>query len=150
MRHCKQNNHVVALVGDASIVNGMAFEGLNNAGTLKRQLLIILNDNGMSISQPQGAFAMYLERVRVSTTYEEFKHISEKLVHQLPDAASAARIEHVWHHLKDGAEARRSGRGRFSRRMGIKYMGPIDGHDLPGLINMLAEIKHVKAPCSCT
>src|SRR4051812_4561597 len=51
--HLKRNNHVVCLVGDSSIVNGMSFEGLNNAGTLKRQLLVVLNDNGMSISQPQ-------------------------------------------------------------------------------------------------
>src|SRR6266480_3208999 len=79
--HLKRDNHVVAVVGDASIVNGLAFEGLNNAGSLKRQLLLILNDNGMSISQPQGAFAHYLDRVRVSTTYEEFKRFSEKLVH---------------------------------------------------------------------
>src|SRR3954470_7773787 len=79
-----RQNHVVTVVGDASIVNGLAFEGLNNAGTLKRQLLVILNDNGMSISQPQGAFSEYLERVRVSTTYEEFKRVSEKIVHRLP------------------------------------------------------------------
>src|SRR5437868_5322305 len=56
-QHLGRENHVVAVVGDASIVNGMAFEGLNNAGTINRQLLIILNDNGMSISKPQGAFA---------------------------------------------------------------------------------------------
>ena len=68
---------MVAVVGDASIVNGMAFEGLNNAGTLKRQLLLILNDNGMSISEPQGAVSEYLERIRVSTTYDQFKKISE-------------------------------------------------------------------------
>src|SRR5215207_10456301 len=78
-----RNNHVVAVVGDASIVNGLSFEGLNNAGTLKRQLLVVLNDNGMSISQPQGAFSQYLERIRVSTTYEEFKRASEKLVSKL-------------------------------------------------------------------
>src|SRR3954469_12728019 len=69
----KNKSHVVAVVGDASIVNGLAFEGLNNAGTLKRQLLIILNDNGMSISQPQGAFSQYLERIRVITTYAGVK-----------------------------------------------------------------------------
>src|ERR1700722_16237246 len=55
-----RDNHVVSLTGDASIVNGLAFEGLNAAGTLKRQLLMVLNDNGMSISAPQGAFAQYL------------------------------------------------------------------------------------------
>src|SRR5215207_1090142 len=96
-----RHNHVVAIVGDASIVNGLAFEGLNNAGTLNRQLLIILNDNGMSISQPQGALSQYLERVRVSTTYDEFKKISKNLVHQLPSPVGH-RIEQLWHHFKEG------------------------------------------------
>ncbi len=85
----------MALVGDASIVNGLSFEGLNNAGTLKRQFLIILNDNGMSISKPQGAFAHYMECVRVSTTYDEFKRFSEKIVHTLPKGVGHA-IEHAW------------------------------------------------------
>src|SRR3984885_4187338 len=75
--HLKRENNVVAVVGDASIVNGLSFEGLNNAGTLKRQMLVVLNDNGMSISKPQGAFSLYLDRVRVSTTYDEFKKRSE-------------------------------------------------------------------------
>ena len=90
-----RKNHVVAVVGDASIVNGLSLEGLNNAGTLKRQLLVILNDNGMSISAPQGAFSQYLERVRVSTTYEHFKRTSEKLVSKLP-SGMAHTIEHAW------------------------------------------------------
>jgi 1-deoxy-D-xylulose-5-phosphate synthase len=142
--HLKKDSHVVAVVGDASIVNGLAFEGLNNAGTLKRQLLIILNDNGMSISKPQGAFSQYLERVRVSTTYEEFKRISEKVVHQLPTSVGN-RIEQMWHHFKDGVK-HAMWPGQIFESMGIKYMGPIDGHDLPGLMNMLAEMKHVDAP----
>src|SRR5437773_4644086 len=98
-----RKSHVVAVVGDASIVNGLSFEGLNNAGTLKRQLLLILNDNGMSISQPQGAFAHYLDRVRVSTTYEEFKRFSEKLVHKLPSGVGHA-IEHAWDALCAGVK----------------------------------------------
>lgn len=60
---------VVSLIGDASIVNGVAMEGLNNAGTLRRQFLVVLNDNGMSIAQPQGAVAAYFDRLRVSETY---------------------------------------------------------------------------------
>src|SRR5688500_3430687 len=143
-QHLKRDNHVVAVVGDASIVNGLAFEGLNNAGTLKRQLLIILNDNGMSISQPQGAFSQYLERVRVSTTYEEFKKISEKIVHKLPSGVGNT-IEHMWHGFKDGVK-HAMWPGQIFESLGIKYMGPIDGHDLPGLMNMLAELKHVKSP----
>src|SRR5687767_11499405 len=143
-QHLKRNNHVVAVVGDASIVNGLAFEGLNNAGTLKRQLLMVLNDNGMSISRPQGAFSQYLERVRVSTTYEEFKRFSEKLVHKLPGGVSHT-IENLWNALCDGVK-HAMWPGQIFESLGIKYMGPIDGHDLPGLMNMLAELKHVKSP----
>ena len=139
-----RSNHVVALVGDASIVNGLAFEGLNNAGTLKRQLLIILNDNGMSISKPQGAFSHYLERVRVSTTYDEFKRFSERVVHQLPTSVGHA-IEHAWDSFCSAVKGA-VWHGQLFEAMGIKYMGPIDGHDLPGLVNFLAEIKHVDKP----
>ena len=64
---------VVAFVGDASIVNGVSMEGLNNAGTLKRQLLIVLNDNGMSIAHPQGAIADYFDHLRVGSTYRSMK-----------------------------------------------------------------------------
>lgn len=139
-----RNNHVVAVVGDASIVNGLAFEGLNNAGTVKRQLLMVLNDNGMSISQPQGAFSQYLERIRVSTSYEEFKRFSEKIVQRLP-TGMAHTIEHAWDAFCSGLKGA-IWAGQMFEAMGIKYMGPIDGHDLPGLINFLAEIKHVDKP----
>src|SRR6478672_8115429 len=139
-----KENHVVALVGDASIVNGLAFEGLNNAGTLKRQMLVVLNDNGMSISQPQGAFSQYLERVRVSTTYEEFKRFSERLVHRLPSGVGQT-IEHAWDALCASVKSAMWA-GSMFESMGIKYMGPIDGHDLPGLVNFLAEITHVNKP----
>src|SRR5215213_2676644 len=143
--HLKRDNHVVAVVGDASIVNGLAFEGLNGAGMLKRQLLILLNDNGMSISNPQGAFSQYLERVRVSTTYEEFKRFSEKLVAKLPTGA-AHSIEHAWDALCASVKSGMWDASTMFESMGIKYMGPNDGHDLPGLINFLAEIKHVEKP----
>jgi len=136
--------NVVAVVGDASIVNGMAFEGLNNAGTLKRQLLIILNDNGMSISQPQGAFSQYLERIRVSTTYGEAKRLAEKFVGRLPPTVGHT-VEQVWRHVTDGVKSA-LWPGQIFETLGIKYFGLLDGHDLPGLIDMLAEIKHVQAP----
>ncbi len=139
-----RNNHVVAVVGDASIVNGMAFEGLNAAGTLKRQMLIVLNDNGMSISKPQGAFSQYLERIRVSSTYDEAKKLAEKIVGRLPTTVGST-IEQVWHHVKEGIKST-MWPGQIFESLGIKYMGPVDGHDLPGLINMLAELKHVQSP----
>ena len=119
----------VSLTGDASIVNGLAFEGLNAAGTLKRQLLMILNDNGMSISKPQGAFAQYLERVRVSDTYEEAKKFAKKIVDELPAPVSHT-IEGAWQMFREGVKhAMWPGADvRNARRASIR---PIDGHDLP-------------------
>lgn len=143
-QHMGRSSNVIALVGDASIVNGLAFEGLNNAGTLKRQLLIILNDNGMSISKPQGAFAQYLERVRISTTYDEAKRLAEKVVGKLPTGV-AATVEAVWRHVKEGVKST-LWPGQLFESLGIKYMGPLDGHDLPGLLQTLAELKHVQSP----
>jgi 1-deoxy-D-xylulose-5-phosphate synthase len=143
-QHQGRQNHVAAVVGDASIVNGLAFEGLNGAGMLRRQCLIVLNDNGMSISKPQGAFAHYLERVRVSSTYEEAKKVAEKLVGRLPTSVGGT-IEAIWHHLKEGFKGA-MWPGQMFESLGIKYMGPLDGHDLPGLINMLGELKHVNTP----
>ena len=139
-----RKNHVVTLVGDASIVNGLAFEGLNNAGTLDRQLLIVLNDNGMSISGPQGAFAEYLERVRVSTTYEEFKKVSKGLLKTMPHAVEDA-VTKAWGGLTGGVKGAMWG-GQMFEALGLKYMGPIDGHDLPELIQFLGEIQHVNTP----
>ena len=139
-----RDNHVVSLTGDASIVNGLAFEGLNAAGTLKRQLLMVLNDNGMSISAPQGAFAQYLERVRVSDTYEEAKKFAKKIVDELPAPVSHT-IEGAWQMFREGVK-HAMWPGQMFETLGVKYFGAIDGHDLPGLINTLAEIKHVKVP----
>jgi len=139
-----RRNCVVAVVGDASIVNGLALEGLNGAGMLRRQLLVVLNDNGMSISKPQGAFAQYLERVRVSTTYDEFKKVGKKIVDELPPSVGHT-IEHVWQSFKDGVKGALFP-GQMFESLGLKYIGPLDGHDVPGLIQMLAEIKHVQAP----
>ena len=139
-----KNSHVAAVVGDASIVNGLAFEGLNNAGTLRRQLLVVLNDNGMSISGPQGAFAEYLERVRVSTTYDGFKKFGQALLRQMPESLGSAG-EGLWRSLTGGVKGA-MWPGQFYEALGFKYLGPIDGHDLPGLLNFLGEIKHVDRP----
>ncbi len=142
LQHRKGN--VVAVVGDASIVNGLAFEGLNNAGTLRRQMLIVLNDNGMSISQPQGAFSQYLERIRVSTTYGEAKKLAERFVGRLPHGVGHT-VEQVWRHVSEGVKSA-LWPGQIFETLGVKYFGPVDGHDIPGLIDLLGEIKHVESP----
>jgi 1-deoxy-D-xylulose-5-phosphate synthase len=138
----KRNTKVVALVGDASIVNGLAFEGLNNAGTLKRQLLIILNDNSMSISEPQGAFANYLEHLRVTNTYEEVKKKVQHLLEQIP---YGQQISDVGYHIKQGIKNSLAP-GHIFEDLGLKYFGPVDGHDLPSLIEKLNELKDLNTP----
>ena len=139
-----KQNHVIAIVGDSSMVNGLAMEGLNNAVGLKRQLLIVLNDNGMSISKPQGAFAQYLERLRVSTTYDEAKKVAERVVGRLPSNV-AQTVEAVWKHVKEGLKSA-VWPGQPFESLGLKYFGPIDGHDMTELLQVLSEIRHLNTP----
>ncbi|MEM9881690.1 MAG: 1-deoxy-D-xylulose-5-phosphate synthase [Planctomycetota bacterium] len=138
----KSDRKTVALVGDASIVNGVALEGLNNAGTLRRQFLTVLNDNGMSISQPQGALAGYFDRVRSSPTYHDLKRRGKEVLDRLP---GGSLLEDVYHR---GSEALRAmvSDGHMFEHFGHLCLGPVDGHDLPTLIATLAEVKDLNRP----
>ena len=133
---------VVAVVGDASIVNGVALEGLNNAGTLHRQFLTVLNDNGMSISQPQGAMASYFDRVRVSPTYHDIKRRGKEILDRLPGGSI---LEEVYHRGSEMLKAMIS-HGHLFEQFGHICIGPVDGHDLPTLIATLAEVRDIKRP----
>ena len=133
---------VVSLVGDASIVNGVSMEGLNNAGTLKRQLLVILNDNGMSISKPQGAVAGYFDRVRVSHTYADMKKAGKSLLSGLPGGSVLREAAHRAGEMTKALVSEDSWFDKF----GLLTVGPIDGHDLPTLIEFLAEARDIDRP----
>jgi 1-deoxy-D-xylulose-5-phosphate synthase len=121
-----RNNRVIALVGDGSIVNGVSFEGLNNAGVLRRQFLIILNDNSMAIDVTQGAFAKYLNRIRFTRTYEDFKRRAQFIADHLPFSKS---MRDGLQHIKQGLKTALTPHQIFEQ-LGITYLGPIDGHDL--------------------
>lgn len=138
----KSKRHVVSIVGDASIVNGLALEGLNNAGTLHRQFLTVLNDNGMSISQPQGAMASYFDRVRVSPTYHDIKRRGKRMLDRLP---GGSLLEEVYHRGSEMLKAMIS-EGHMFEHFGHICIGPIDGHDLPVLIETLAEVRDINRP----
>ncbi len=133
---------VVTLIGDASIVNGVAMEGLNNAGTLKRQFLVVLNDNGMSIAKPQGAVAAYFDRVRLSQSYAEFKKAAKNFSKRVP--GGEALVE-MYHRLGEMSKAMIAEDAWFEK-FGLITVGPIDGHDLPTLIDFLNEAKHLDRP----
>jgi len=135
----------VAVIGDASIVNGVAMEGLNAAGTLHRQFLVVLNDNGMSISKPQGALAKQFDRLRLSHTYADFKKQAKEALQGMPGGGLAAK---AYHRAGEAAKAMISdteGYGWFEH-FGLKAVGPVDGHDLPSLIEFLREAREINRP----
>jgi 1-deoxy-D-xylulose-5-phosphate synthase len=133
---------VVSVIGDASVVNGVAMEGLNNAGTLKRQFLVILNDNGMSIAKPQGALAAYFDKLRLSHTYGEFKRAAKELAKVMPGGKAMAE---AYHKLGEMSKTLVSEDAWFEH-FGLVTVGPVDGHDLPALIDVLNEAKHFDRP----
>ncbi len=137
-----KGRRVVSLIGDASIVNGVAMEGLNNAGTLKRQFLVVLNDNGMSIAKPQGAVAAYFDRVRVNPAYRHMKQAAKDVVRNLP---GGSLIEGMYHRLGEIAKDAVTEDAWFEK-FGLLTVGPIDGHDLRSLIDMLIEVKNFDSP----
>jgi 1-deoxy-D-xylulose-5-phosphate synthase len=126
------DRRVVALVGDASIVNGVALEGLNNAGTLERQLLVVLNDNGMSIAGPQGAMARRLARLRLRDGRSR-RASGVAAVRGLPPADREALAPWI---------APRHPLAAF----GLLCLGPVDGHDLPALIDLLQRVRGLEVP----
>jgi len=137
-----EGRRTVALIGDASIVNGVAMEGLNHAGMLKRQMLIVLNDNGMSISKPQGAMAQYFDRVRVSHTYSDFKKGAREILKAVP---GGSLLREAYHRMGEMTKAAINEDSWFEK-FGLLTVGPIDGHDLPTLIEFLAEARDLDRP----
>ncbi|MFQ5424143.1 MAG: 1-deoxy-D-xylulose-5-phosphate synthase [Phycisphaerae bacterium] len=134
---------VAALVGDASIANGVAFEGLNQAGTVRRQLLVVLNDNSMGIAPTQGGMAEYLAKFRVSPVYGQLKKRVKRRLPQVPVLGKAAFD--ALDHLKEGLKATLSPHQIFEQ-LGFVYVGPTDGHDLEHLIELLRTLRNVDHP----
>jgi len=134
---------VVALVGDASIVNGVAFEGLNQAGTLRRQFLVVLNDNEWGISPTRGAMADHLAKFRASDFYEDVKARTKQLLPKLPLLGKP--VFDMLAHLKEGIKATVSP-GQIFDPLNFQYVGPIDGHDIDHLIEMLDIVKDAHHP----
>ena len=120
----------VAFVGDASIVNGVSMEGLNHAGTIDRQFLVVLNDNGMSIAKPQGAIASYFDRLRVSDTYRSMKRAAKGMVKGLPGGETLRD----WGHRLGEVAKDIVTEDPWFEKFGLLHVGPVDGHDILGLI----------------
>jgi 1-deoxy-D-xylulose-5-phosphate synthase len=135
-------NKIVAVIGDASIVNGVSFEALNNLGLLKRQLLIVLNDNSMAIDATVGAVAKYFSKVRLSHTYESLRKTTRNILEHTPVIGKS--VEETIERIKKGIRMALPASQMFES-LNIPYFGPVDGHDIDSLIQLfeaLAELNH--------
>lgn len=136
------DRRAVALVGDASIVNGIAMEGLNNAGTLDRQFLVVLNDNGMAIAKPQGHLAKGFDRVRVDKRFVQLKETAKKVLSHVPGGET---VEEAYHRATGALKAFVHPEHLFSQ-FGLLCVGPVDGHDLHDLIAVFRLVREIERP----
>ncbi|HJO77045.1 MAG TPA: 1-deoxy-D-xylulose-5-phosphate synthase [Pelagibacteraceae bacterium] len=134
----KNSNHVIAVIGDGAMSAGMAYEAMNNAGALKSKLIVILNDNDMSIARPVGAMSSYLARLLSGKTYfgfrETIKFITSIFSKKFKDKAGKAEV-----FIRDIVSG-----GTLFNELGFYYVGPIDGHNLDNLIPVLNNVKNSK------
>ncbi len=132
-----QDHDVIAVIGDGAMSAGMAYEALNNAGALDSRLIIILNDNEMSIAPAVGAMSGHLSHLATSRTYNHFrsisKHVADRLPHPLRDAAKRAETY---------ARTVGVGGGSIFEELGMYYIGPVDGHDFDHLLPVLRNLKN--------
>src|SRR4026207_2121974 len=136
-----ENHHVVALIGDASLAGGMAMEAINQAGHLKTRLIVVLNDNEMSIAPAVGALTGYLNRIRTAQGYHRFKDEVEETLLSIPSLGE--RLHHAAKTVKDAIAAAVLP-GALVSELGFKYIGYVDGHNPRALVAALREAKQVK------
>ncbi len=136
------DHHVVAVIGDGCLTCGMTYEALNHAGHLGTRLIIVLNDNGMSISPTVGAIARRLNVVRTTYSYEQAKKQTKRLLSYLP---GGKRLDRAVHRLKEGVKAVVMPAVMWEQ-LGFAYLGPIDGHNIAELETTLTQAKNYYKP----
>lgn len=137
-----EKSNVVAVIGDGALTGGMALEALNDVGYKKTNMIIILNDNQMSISKNVGGVSAYLSQIRIDHKYNKFK---EDLNSTLNKIYLGKEIASSLKRIKGGIKQMMMP-GKFFEELGIKYFGPIDGHNIEQVSNALEEAKHIKGP----
>ena len=137
----KKNEHkfVTAVIGDGAMTAGMAYEALAHAGSIDKNLLVILNDNQMSISENIGGLRNYLSRIWASKTYNRIRESGKSVLTYVPGAKEFVRKAEI--HAKGMVAP-----GSLFEELGFEYFGPVDGHDTNNLINILDNLKHINGP----
>ena len=133
-----KTNNVIAVIGDGAMSAGMAYEAMNNAGALKTNLLVILNDNDMSIAPAVGALSNYLSNVVSSRPFNNVREIAKQMVNFFPKeiGETAKRAENLARNFLGNSE------GTIFSQMGMSYLGPIDGHDVKSMVKILENLKN--------
>ncbi len=139
----KTHEHVVCVIGDSSLPNGMAFEALNDLGHRKTDILVVLNDNEMSISAPVGALSRYFSRILTGRAYNGLRERAEHFLKSLP--AVGQQVAKLAHLTEEFAKSVFSP-GAFFEELGFTYVGPVDGHDCETLIELLRRARLMKGP----
>ncbi|MFZ4540344.1 MAG: 1-deoxy-D-xylulose-5-phosphate synthase [Rickettsiales bacterium] len=129
---------VIAVIGDGSMSAGMAYEAMNNAGALGTRLIVILNDNDMSIAPPTGAMSAYLSRLISSKSYRSFRHIAKVVASKFPEPLQRA-ARSTERHIRTYATG-----GTLFEELGFYYVGPVDGHNLDQLLPVLKNVRDEK------
>ncbi|MGB8275777.1 MAG: 1-deoxy-D-xylulose-5-phosphate synthase, partial [Alphaproteobacteria bacterium] len=134
-----EKNHVVCVIGDGAMSAGMAYEAMNNAGSMDSRLIVILNDNDMSIAPPVGAMSAYLSRLLSSRGYRSLRHIAREMAKRFPRPLmeAARRVEEYARGMVTG--------GTLFEELGFFYVGPIDGHNLDHLLPVLKNVRDADA-----
>jgi 1-deoxy-D-xylulose-5-phosphate synthase len=133
---------VIAVIGDGALTGGLAYEGLNDAGQSKEPLIVVLNDNGMSIQPNVGAMAKFLARQRLKPSYFQFKRIFHMVTDHAP---GGEHVEHLVHRVKLFMKNALIGSTIFEE-MGFIYLGPIDGHDIKKMTHLLRQARTIGRP----
>jgi 1-deoxy-D-xylulose-5-phosphate synthase len=134
-------NHI-AVIGDGSMTGGLAFEGLNNAGSGKANMLVILNDNGMAIDENVGALNSYLTQLTTSTTYNSFRKTIWRMFSHKDDRGYP--IRHVIKQIQDVVKSGLLKGNNLFVSLGFRYFGPINGHDVVTMVKVLKGLKHIQ------
>jgi 1-deoxy-D-xylulose-5-phosphate synthase len=141
----REDFEVVAIIGDGALTGGMALEGLNNAGHLKKDMLIVLNDNKMSIAKNVGAFRRYLTKISAIPTYHKLRYDVWELINKLPSIIVGEEIKDLAHKIGDGLKNLIVPTMLFEE-LGFEYFGPVDGHNISDLIDIFSKVKRIRGP----
>ncbi len=133
-----EDHNVVCVIGDGAMTAGMAYEAMNNAGSMASRLIVILNDNDMSIARPVGAMSAYLSRLISSRSYRGLRQIAKQLAKKMP-----SRIERTARRAEEYARGLATG-GTLFEELGFYYVGPIDGHNFQHLLPVLKNVRDAK------